>query len=165
MTEYKRITKEELSSLLTYDPLTGVFLWKESGAGRRRNLKAGGFDSDGSIGIMINGVSHKAHKLAWIYHCGAMPEKQIDHINRDRSDNRIDNLRDVSSAENCRNRGIGSDNKSGVNGVYKNKPSNKWHVQIKVKGKRIHLGMFDEIKDAAEARAIAEEKYFKSTTC
>jgi hypothetical protein len=90
---------------LTYDPSTGIFLWNKPLRGRRSNRVAGSVNPFGYVVIGIGGVIQSAHRLAWIYMHGSIPRnKFIDHINRDRSDNRIENLRLVSQKENNLNR-------------------------------------------------------------
>jgi hypothetical protein len=85
-----------------------------------------------------------------------MPTEWLDHINRNRSDNRIVNLRLASAELNAQNASVRSDNTSGVQGVSWHKASNKWVVQISRQGKPTHVGLFDSIKDAVAARAQAE---------
>jgi len=85
---------------------------------------------------------------------------QTDHINRNRLDNRKENLRSVTSQENHFNRNIQSNNTSGYVGVHWNKNREKWFAQIKLGGKSIFLGRFNDIKDAIMARKEAEGKYY-----
>lgn len=84
----------------------------------------------------------------------------IDHINRDRIDCRKNNLRTVNGIQSAINRGIKSNNTSGKIGVSWSKDFNKWESYITVDKKRLHLGLFDNFKEAEEARIKAEEKYF-----
>lgn len=84
----------------------------------------------------------------------------IDHIDRDGFNNTDENLRVVTNAENLRNRRVRSDSKSGVLGVWYNKPSKKWIAQITVNGKKTHLGVFETLEEARKARIEAEKKYF-----
>lgn len=87
---------------------------------------------------------------------------QIDHIKgkNTRNDNRKSNLRVCTASQNCMNKGLRTDNTSGVTGVYWYKPQNKWVVKICVNQKDIHIGYFDNFEDAVKARKEAEEKYF-----
>lgn len=85
----------------------------------------------------------------------------IDHINRDRTDNRLENLRSVSSTENGMNKGIRSDNTSGKVGVHWDKTRLKWCAMIGYNHKRINLGSFNNFEDAVKAREEAEKQYFK----
>ena len=84
---------------------------------------------------------------------------EVDHINHVRNDNRLVNLRFVTRGENMRNKSVSSKNTSGVNGVYFAKANKKYVAQIKVNRKRIHLGMFDTLEEAAAARAEANLKF------
>jgi len=93
---------QALRSRLKYDPISGVLTWRDGPAAGR---EAGTISSDGYRVIFISGKRVKAHRAAWAIHHGTQPKHQIDHINRVRSDNRIQNLRDVTNAENQRNRG------------------------------------------------------------
>ena len=98
-----------------------------------------------------------AHRCVWALKYGYWPKSMIDHINRDKSDNRICNLRPADALLNRLNRGVERRNKSGHTGIYWNKHGKKWHAQIKRGQLRIHLGMFDSLDDAVEARRLAEK--------
>jgi hypothetical protein len=122
------ITHERLLELLEYDPDTGIFKWKVN---RKRLAKvgttAGSINGSGYIHISVDGKLYLAHRLAWFYCFQEWPEKNIDHINGIRTDNRLDNLQDVSQ--------------------------NRYQAYIKVNGKTIHLGMFDTGEEAV-ARVV-----------
>jgi len=106
--------------------------------------------------MRISGRMYRAHRLAWLYVHGKWPENEIDHINGVRSDNRISNLRDATTAENRQNHAIRRDNTSTVPGVDWHKSVQKWRVRIRVPGKRITVGFFKNLEDAAAARARAK---------
>jgi HNH endonuclease len=152
------LTQAELKELLHYDPATGVFTWLVAAA---KSIKvcsiAGNLKSSGYNHIQIKGKGYLAHRLAWLYVKGCWPEAEIDHLNRIRNDNRIDNLRDVTHMQNRCNT---SNNVSGVPGVAWHKLGKKWQVQIRVAGKSKSLGYFTNIEDAAAARREAELKYY-----
>jgi hypothetical protein len=97
--------------------------------------------------------------LAWLYVYGKFPEEQLDHINRIKSDNRIVNLRLATNSENRQNIPIYKSNKSGVAGVHWSKKSGKWRAEITFGGRLIHIGFYDNLSDAAAARAAAKAKY------
>lgn len=100
------------------------------------------------------------HRIVWIMHNGEIPfGMHIDHINHNRKDNRIQNLRLVTNGENHKNTKLYSRNSSGVCGVSFSKWHNKWWARINVDGKFINLGMFDDINSAIEAREKAEKFY------
>ena len=99
-----------------------------------------------------------AHRVAWFLYYGCEPIGQIDHINQNKTDNRIVNLRCVSNRENHRNMPIQKNNKSGLMGVHFSRLKSKWVSYIKVDGKRIHIGSFSGFFDACCARKSAESK-------
>jgi hypothetical protein len=151
---------------LDYDPMTGVFLWRYCEAMPRNwNTRWDGKVS-GSVNngkgyrvIGIDGGLHMAHRLAWIITTGEWPADQLDHINGNRADNRMINLRSVSQSENQRNRAMSSNNTSGVQGVYWRKAGGKWSAAIRVDDRLIHLGFFTHKADAIAARRAAEIAY------
>ena len=146
------ITYERLHEVLDYDSESGIFTWKVSRRGCRIGSVAGCIDKHGYYVIKIDKKKYQGHRLAWMYVNGYMPENDIDHINRNKTDNRIDNLREVSRQCNLRNTGNRNDNTSRVKGVYFNKTTNKWYAQITVNQKQIHLGYFEDFNDAVLAR-------------
>lgn len=148
---------------LHYDPDTGLFTWAETNRRGFVGRQAGCFcPRDGYIRIRINGKLELAHRLAWNMHYPDNPvtaDEQIDHINHNRTDNRICNLRKATNTENSRNASLGSNNTSGALGVWFEKRRNKWAVEIKVDRKKIHIGQFENFEDAVAARKTAEVKY------
>ena len=155
------ITAEKLRELLHYDPATGIFTWKVRTA---HNVKVGdAAGCPGGAGYLLIGLQRRlylAHRLAWLYTYGEWPEDQIDHINRNRSDNRISNLREVSHKQNLQNAGKYSNNTSGHPGVVWDKQKSKWKARIKHNYKLIHLGRFTDIEEALSARKAAEKRYW-----
>jgi hypothetical protein len=154
------MTKEELDLLFEYDYNSGKLIWKVDRGACSRNGKVAGFiGSDGYISIEINNKAYKAHRLIWIMIYGKLPNDKVDHINGIRHDNRLCNLRECSHYENMRNRYKNSNNKSGYKGVSWSKDKQKWLVQLMVNKNRIHVGLFNDINDAAEAYKLAAIKY------
>lgn len=166
------ITQECIKEILSYNPDTGVFTWKRrplshfktDQAFKRWNTLyscniAGCLDGYGYPRITINNKDYKSHRLAWLYVYGEWPKNQIDHINQNKLDNRIINLRDVTDNENKKNMPIMSSNKSGAAGVHKRKANNKWQAYINCEGKRINLGSFDSFEQARAVRLDAEIKH------
>ncbi|WP_409242962.1 HNH endonuclease, partial [Enterobacter hormaechei] len=100
----------------------------------------------------------------WMYVHGELPELDIDHINGNPSDNRLENLRLVTHQQNMCNRKKRNDNSSGYPGVCFHKTNNKWHASIRVKGKRIHLGYFKTAKEAYDKYVEASKKYHSQYT-
>jgi hypothetical protein len=151
------LTQAHLKELLHYDPDTGVFTWKDIKKNRHLAGKmAGNVSVLGYVIIKINQKYHKAHRLAWLYEFGQFPEKWIDHINRDRSDNRIANLRNADHSLNMRNKKIGKNNKSSKTGVSFSAATQKWSARIQVKNKSGFLGWFSNLEDAIASREKAE---------
>lgn len=153
------LTQQELMDWLQYNPDTGVFIRKKY----RSHLAkvgdvAGWKDSKGYIRIEINHKPYAAHRLAWLYVHGVFPDKQIDHINGNQSDNRISNLRLATNSENQQNVKAKSNNKSGVVGVHWHSPSQRWRAAIKVNGKNMVIGKFTSLQEAAKARKKAEKE-------
>lgn len=145
------ITQEKILELLEYNSENGQFLWKNTGKGRNKNCIAGGAGKDGYINICINKKYYKAHRLAWLAYYGYLPEKQIDHINKITSDNRISNLRLATQAENNCNTKIRRDNSSGYKGITFDKQTNKWRAFIHFNKKTFRLGRFSDILEAVYA--------------
>ena len=158
MADHYSITADELRSILHYDPLTGVFTRRESAGGRMAGKVSGGPTTDGYTKIGVNRRYYKAHRLAWLYVYGEWPTYQIDHINRDRADNRICNLRDVTHQQNLCNTNTYSNNTSGHKGVrYRN---GKFAARIRVNYKFVQLGTFECFDEAVAARVAAERLYW-----
>jgi hypothetical protein len=108
--------------------------------------------------IWIDGEKHLANRLSWLYIHGYLPENDIDHIDRDPSNNRINNLREVSRQCNIRNTGNPINNTYGVKGVSWHKRRNKWIAQIVINKKQKHLGCYKNFNDAVIARYKAEKE-------
>lgn len=149
------VSREEVSALLNYDPQTGLFTHKVNGHKRKAGAATGRLDSKGYVRIRLMGYEFKAHRLAWLLTYGTWPAAEIDHINGCPSDNRIINLRDVSVAENGWNRkGAMRNNKTGVLGVCE--MDGMFIAQIGVGGRRLRLGAFNTVEEAAAAYNAAK---------
>jgi len=151
------ISQKELKARYKYDPETGIFTYNINAGKFKIGEVAGGLTSDGYIRIRISGKEYRAHRLAFLYMTGKFPVDKVDHKNRIRTDNRWDNIIEVTSLENSKNRNINTNNTSGVTGIYRS--SNKWRVRIMVNGETIPLGCFEDFADANIARIEAEMKY------
>lgn len=160
----RRMTQERVRELLDYNQDTGVFVWRQRlDSMGRRNGKffgkvAGGYDKDGYIVIGIDGKTWFAHRLAVLHATGLEPN-EVDHENHIRDDNRLSNLRCADHTSNMRNQSLSSANTSGQTGVYWHKPLQKWRARIKMNGKSISLGLYNDLNDAIAARLVAERKF------
>ena len=144
------ITQDRLKELFSYDAETGHLIWKKTGKGRPKSLLAGTEAPNGYIVINVDYKRYMAHRLVWLYHSGVLPEKDIDHINNNRADNRIENLREATRSENMQNeKKARSTNKNGLLGVSKN--NGRWRAQIELNYKRTHIGYFDTPEEAHAA--------------
>lgn len=147
----------KITKYITYCHISGAIKWKKN-----KGLDhAGCINVQGYRQIGFKGVLYKAHRLAWFIYYNEQPPKVIDHINGDKTDNRIVNLRKCTYSQNNMNSKINSRNKSGTTGVSFNKNSGKWQSNIHVGKKNTYLGIFDNINDAIKARKDAEKKHYK----
>lgn len=147
------LTQKYLKQRLLYEPETGDFYWKT--VITRPDVlgkKAGCIHpASGYVEIGLNRKIYKAHRLAWLYVYGVFPKGLIDHINRNRIDNRIANLREVNKAENLQNQTLRAVSKTGFMGASFNTQKQKYVAQITVFGKKIYLGQFDSAEEAHQA--------------
>ncbi len=154
------LTAEEASRIWRYDPDTGHFFWLiDLPNGFHVGDKAGGLHGGGYWVLRFKGKSYTAGRVAWLIMTGKWPEKEVDHINCDKSDNKFSNLRLATKAENTRNRrgGYGS---SGAKGVHLSiSRKNPYEAHITAGGKRIRLGCFPTVEEASAAYAAAAEKF------
>lgn len=157
------LTAERLRELLSYDPETGIFLWRVSLSRRVALGMTAGTLCGGYTLIRICEKAYRAHRLAWLYVHGRWPIDQLDHINGIRDDNRIANLREANNVEQQQNRAMQRNNTSGHHGVGWCKRDAKWHARIMFKGVRKSLGFFDSLEEASAAylRAKAELHQFQ----
>ena len=157
-TTTKVLTQEEVRQLLDYDPETGELRWREWKQGRKMGKAVG--MSVGSAGyrqIRINGKGYLTHRLIWLWRYGYFPENEIDHIDRDKRNNRLSNLREVSNSCNQRNSETRTDNKSGVKGVCWANRKSKWLASMKVNNEWRYLGLHTEFTEAVAHRLAAEQ--------
>ena len=154
------LTHERLKEILHYDKENGNFFWKKFVSNKSKNEPAGAHQNKGYIQITVDNKNYLAHRLAWFYVYGEWPKKQIDHINRNKKDNRIENLRDVNNSQNQLNIGVRSHNSSGINNVVKSAKSHKpWAAQLHRNNKKIFLGYFDTVEEASICVENYKSKY------
>lgn len=141
----KPITQAELKADLSYDPETGIFTRVDTGR------VTGTTASQRYIGIQVRRCIYPAHRLAWLYMTGEYPQRDVDHKNWDKTDNRFSNLRLVESksASNGNHR-LKSNNKSGAKGVVL-ESSGRYRSRLYFKGKTYYAGCFDTLDEAAHA--------------
>jgi len=147
------ITASRVLELLDYNPETGNFTWKINRRGRRQaGMSAGCIHPNKYVRISIDYRLYNAQRLAWLFITGKWPDKLIDHIDGNPSNNRFTNLRECDHIQNGANRKMSSANKSGYKGVSKVKATGKWGAWIKVAGKSKNLGShFNTPEEAYEA--------------
>ena len=152
--------QQRLKELLNYDPVTGVFTNTDRRSTSARPYQvAGSLTDQGYLKTWLDKRHYTLHRLAWLYSYGVWPTKDLDHINRIKSDNRIINLREVTASENGQNVTMFSHNTSGYKGVTWHKQARKWRAQIKINGRAISLGLFKDITQAIAARKLGETIY------
>lgn len=147
------IDQEGLKKIIHYDPETGNFSWLAYGKGKRESLAAGCLSPIGYVHIGINRKLYLAHRLAFLWMDGSIPDEQVDHINGVRNDNRWSNLRRASQSENARNTKLHSTNSSGAIGVSWDGRRSAWRVRIGVQW----IGYYRKFEDAVDARKEAEK--------
>lgn len=157
-------TPEYLRQRLRYDPETGKLFWRSyEGMPNWWNTvfaDTAAFDVVDSNGYLVGSVNDRkmgAHRVIWAMHYGFWPPEEIDHIDHDKSHNRIENLRLADRLQNSRNRSIFRNNTSGVCGVTWCKQTSKWRASIKISGSTKCLGRFADFDAAVAVRKSAEK--------
>lgn len=143
---------EKAKELLNYNSETGVFTWKVGRGGSSKDSVAGSIDRLGYIQICVS-INKKrkslmGHRVAWFLYHGEIPNV-IDHINMDKSDNRISNIRNCTHSQNKFNTIKPSNNTSGFKGVYLCR--GKWRAKINYMRRSIHIGTYDTAEEASKA--------------
>ena len=161
------VTQSRLKELLSYNPATGLFVWLQQRhprypVGSQAGISETRVPGYGYVIISLDGMPYKAHRLAWLYVHGEMPAAIVDHINRDKADNRISNLRLATRSENARNINRRRDNTSGITGVNFLPKTNRWTAKLTINGWNHFLGSFATKEEAVAARLKAEKKMLPS---
>jgi hypothetical protein len=143
-----------------YSPKTGELRWRIGSRRRPAGELAGTASKQekGRINVGFQGKTYKAHILIWVCQTGKWPMHQIDHINEDPSDNRWNNLRAATKAQNMQNIMRIKSNTSGYKGVGFHRPTSKWRATINADGVQHHLGLFATIEEAVEAYTNAAKR-------
>ncbi|HEY1433067.1 MAG TPA: HNH endonuclease [Stellaceae bacterium] len=157
------LTMERLRHCLDYDPGSGEFRWKRPNTNRLKpGDRAGTVDGKGHIQMRLDGVQYSGHRLAWFWVHGEWPTAEIDHKDRDRANNRIDNLRQATKSQNRMNTVAFANNKSGFKGVHPSGGNSKkpWRATINRGGARLNLGRFATAQEAHSAYLTAANRLF-----
>lgn len=154
------VTAERLRELLSYDPETGVFIWKvRQSRAVPIGTVAGAVKTNGRRYISVLGEALQAHRLAWFYVHGKWPDGYIRHRDEQFDHNWIANLYESTPTETNIDRRLGKNNTSGRVGVGFNTQRGKWKAWIKRDFRSVNLGWFDTFEDAVAARVAAEEQF------
>ena len=134
-----------------FEYIDGQLVFKDNWHSKqRKGQSVTSVNNCGYLKVCIDKKNYLVHRLIFLMHHGYLPEL-LDHIDMDKLNNRIENLRDADKELNSWNRGLQANNTSGFRGVSWNKAAGKWHAYIKIKGKRKHLGLFNTPEEASAA--------------
>lgn len=151
-------TQEQLKSILHYDPETGHWTWLVKRSNIKPGMKAGCNNGDGYTRVRAFGKKYLSSRLAYFYMMGKWPTLQIDHINQIKTDDRWKNLREVTCKENIANRNNRVKKKDNGLPLGVRWKSNRYEAATTVNGKKIHIGRFKCVKEAA----LAYQKFVDS---
>lgn len=149
------ISVARIRELLVYDEHTGIFTWRVGRRSASKGALAGTKRPDGYIKISLDRTQCLAHRVAWAYTTGTWPGQELDHRNRDPSDNRMCNLRLASRSQNRANQTMAKRNTSGLKGVSWSRAGRGWMAQIMKDNKHFYLGIFETKEKAHSAYAAA----------
>ena len=156
------LTAENVKTYFLYTAETGDLRWTEKAPVKVRGKLCLAKNNTGHKYIKFQGKNYYAHRIAWLYVYGEWPDS-IDHVNGDSADNRLVNLRSVDHQTNMQNeRKARSNNKTGMLGVSPN--GRKYRAEIRVNGKKINLGTFEQPKMAYQAYLVAKRQMHKGAT-
>jgi hypothetical protein len=154
------LSAEEVRELFDYDDETGVLYWAiDRSIKTKAGDVAGGGHNQGYLRVGVNYSHYLIHRIVWLLKYGDWPKYTIDHIDGDKKNNRISNLRDCPQQENLKNQGLRTNSSSGIVGVNWIKATSKWRAIITIDGRTKVLGQFINIKDAEECRLKANAVY------
>lgn len=159
------LTQERLKQLVSYNPETGLFSWLTPRKGVTMLKECGRINNHGYREIGIDRKLYRANRLVFLYVTGEFPDKDIDHINRIKHDDRWDNLRLATRSQNSSNSPLKKSNTSGFKGVVWDTDRNKWRVQIRISGKKTTLGRFDCYEKAVSVSREALMREFGEFYC
>lgn len=146
------LTLQRANEAFRYDPDTGFLTWRSTLNSRSpAGTPAGSRSNRGYQRIKVDGERYQAHRVAWLIYYGVWPSGQIDHIDNNRINNAISNLRECNTAQNQHNQPLRRANRSGAKGVSWCRAKARWHVQVRAAGKIHQGGYFDSLDQAALA--------------
>lgn len=149
------LSQERVRSLFCYEPITGILKRRVSGGGVVAGTVSGCLRNDGYVSVGMDDTSYLSHRVIWVYVHGDIKKGVIDHINGDRADNRLENLRDVTPKTNQQNRAMQKNNVSGITGVRWATKDKMWIATI---ANRSYIGMNKDFFEACCLRKSAELK-------
>jgi hypothetical protein len=159
------LTAQRLRELFSYDPSSGAFCRLTQRGPSRPGPVSMCLDTHGYPVMRVDYKLYRAHRLAWLHATGAWPMHDIDHIDGNRSNNRLANLRDVTRGENCQNlRAAQSHSDHGVLGVSRTNKSTTWRARIAVNGRTVYLGCFETQAEAQAAYLRAKRELHPANT-
>lgn len=139
----------------------GSLFWRFNAGGKAfKGSEAGTINDTGYMYISIKNKKYRLHRIIFLYHHGFLP-RAVDHVDGDKLNNKIENLRGCSLSENQYNSTTRKDNTSGVKGVSFHKMSDKWQAVIRFKGKQKHLGLFGVLYSAENTVKAERERLHK----
>lgn len=152
------LTQKRLKTLFSYNSANGLFTRIKTTGNRGKVGKVldTPCDSRGYLKIGIDGYSYYTHRLAWLYMTGEFPDNSIDHVDHNKENNKWLNLREATHKVNGQNRGLSSNNTSGIHGVCWRKDRSKWVVYIGDGKSRENLGNYSNLLDAVSIRKSRE---------
>lgn len=154
------LTQADVKALFDYDAENGILIRKTFGNGCPYNKPVGHKPAcDGYGQVRVGDSMYKTHRIIWLWCKGSWPKFEIDHIDKNKMNNRIENLEDVEHKRNQQNREIQSNNTSGYSGVSFHKPAGKYVARIKNSGELTHLGLFNTPEEAFLAYMLGKIKY------
>lgn len=156
------VTFDRASELLAYNPVTGWLTWKVYKSSRSAIGSRAGYVStvDGYRRVQIDGKMFLEHIVIWLLVYGKIPNHQVDHENRVRDDNREENLRPATPAQNHINSKMRCDNTTGQRGVTRHKQAGKYYARLYIDGRQTSLGLYDSAKEAGEVARLARLKAY-----
>ena len=157
MTDLRVVNQKRVKQLINYDSETGVVTWKVTRSKASAGNQPSHIDAKGYRVIGIDSKVYRLHRIIWLWVYGYLPENEIDHINRDKLDNRLCNLREVTKTCNMRNRAEQCNNSSSVTGVCFDSFNNTWMAYIKVNGNHKTVGRSKDKIEAIYLRYTAEK--------